>query len=84
MLIGCTANIFFFLHDASPLPAERQEIYADVRNDKIYTLGGLFEGAQNVSDNFLEYDATRNVWTELSPLPEARLGLVLLIQMKLS
>ncbi|MEL7434758.1 MAG: kelch repeat-containing protein [Chloroflexota bacterium] len=58
--------------DASPLPAERQEIYADVRDDRIYTLGGLFEGAQNVSDNFLEYDATRDVWTELSPLPKAR------------
>ena len=58
--------------DASPLPAERQEIYADIRDDKIYTLGGLFEGAQNVSDNFLEYDAARDIWTELSPLPEAR------------
>ena len=58
--------------DVSPLPAERQEIYADVRNDKIYTLGGMSEGAQNVSDNFLEYDAARDVWTELNPLPEAR------------
>lgn len=58
--------------EASPLPAERQEIYADVRNDRIYTLGGLFEGAQSVSDDFLEYDANRDVWTELSPLPEAR------------
>ncbi|MGD1941029.1 MAG: Kelch repeat-containing protein [Leptolyngbyaceae cyanobacterium] len=58
--------------EALPLPADRQDIYADVRNDRIYTLGGLFEGAQNVSDNFLEYDATRDVWTELSPLPEAR------------
>ncbi|PZD73223.1 N-acetylneuraminate epimerase [Acaryochloris thomasi RCC1774] len=58
--------------DAAPLPAEVQEIYADIRNDKIYTLGGLFEGAQSVSDNFLEYDATRDTWTELSPLPEAR------------
>ena len=58
--------------EASPLPAERQEIYADVRNDRIYTLGGMSEGAQNVSDNFLEYDATRDVWNELTPLPEER------------
>ena len=58
--------------EAAPLPAERQELYADVRNDRIYTLGGLSEGAQNVSDDFLEFDAARDVWTELSPLPEAR------------
>ncbi|MBE9059512.1 kelch repeat-containing protein [cf. Phormidesmis sp. LEGE 11477] len=58
--------------DASPLPVERQEIYADVRDDRIYTLGGLFAGAQNVGDDFLEYDASRDVWTELSPLPETR------------
>ena len=58
--------------DASPLPVETQEIYADVRNDKIYTLGGLSEGAQTVLDDFLEYDAARNLWTKLSPLPEAR------------
>ena len=58
--------------DASPLPVETQEIYADVRNNKIYTLGGLSEGAKTVLDDFLEYDAARNVWTKLSPLPEAR------------
>lgn len=58
--------------DVSPLPVERQEIYADVRDDKIYTLGGLFEGAQNVGDNFLEYDASLDIWAELTPLPEAR------------
>lgn len=58
--------------DVSSLPGERQEIYADVRDNKIYTIGGLFEGAKNVSDNFLEYDAAGDIWTELSPLPEAR------------
>lgn len=58
--------------EVSPLPAERQEIYADVRDDRIYTLGGLFEGAQSVSNDFLEYDASSDAWTELSPLPEAR------------
>lgn len=58
--------------DASPLPTERQEIYADVRDDKIYTLGGMSEDAQNVSDDFLEYDAARDTWTVLNPLPEAR------------
>ncbi|MEL6555290.1 MAG: kelch repeat-containing protein [Cyanobacteria bacterium J06621_11] len=58
--------------DATPLPAERQEIYADVRDERIYTLGGLFEGAQNVADDFFEYDAAGDAWTELSPMPEAR------------
>ena len=58
--------------DASPLPVETQEIYADVRNNKIYTLGGLSEGAKTVLNDFLEYDAAENVWTKLSPLPEAR------------
>ena len=71
-ITGVAAETDLQWMDASPLPVERQEIYADIRDGKIYTLGGLFEGAQNVSDNFLEYDATRDVWTVLNPLPEAR------------
>ena len=58
--------------EAAPLPAERQEIYADVKDNKIYTLGGMSEGAQTISDNFFEYDVARDVWSELSPLPEVR------------
>ncbi|MEO0377477.1 MAG: kelch repeat-containing protein [Cyanobacteria bacterium P01_A01_bin.17] len=66
------AQTDFQWKDASPLPAEVQEIYADAKDNKLYTVGGLFGDAKNVSDNFLEYDATKDAWTELSSLPEAR------------
>ncbi len=62
----------FQWQEASPLPAEVQEIYTDIRGNRIYTLGGLFESARSVSDSFLEYDAAEDTWTELTPLPDAR------------
>lgn len=57
---------------AFPLPHPTQEMYADVWNERIYTLGGLSNKAQIVLDSFLEYDPIAGSWKKLANLPEAR------------
>lgn len=56
----------------APMPVGQQEIYADVRDGKIYTAGGLSNGAKVVSKQVFVYDPDQDIWSNLAPMPEPR------------
>ncbi|WP_366523853.1 kelch repeat-containing protein [uncultured Algimonas sp.] len=58
--------------ESAPLPSPRQEIYATTFDGRIYTAGGLTDGATVVKDDFLVYDPANNRWDQLPDLPSAR------------
>jgi N-acetylneuraminic acid mutarotase len=57
---------------AAPPTIARQELYPEVLNGKIYVAGGLLNPRTQFSAHFEAYDPTKNAWTVLRPLPEAR------------
>lgn len=56
---------------ASPT-LERQELYPEILDGKIYVVGGLRNQNTDYSSYFEAYDPSRKAWTRLAPLPEAR------------
>lgn len=51
---------------------ERQELYPEVLDGKVYVLGGLRNPNTDYSAYFEAYDPSRDTWSRLAPLPEAR------------
>jgi N-acetylneuraminic acid mutarotase len=58
--------------EAAPPALERQELYPEVLDGKIYVVGGLRNPNTDYSSYFEAYDPSRNAWTRLAPLPAAR------------
>jgi N-acetylneuraminic acid mutarotase len=51
---------------------ERQELYPEVVDDRIYVAGGLLNPNTGVSAHFDAYDPVTDAWDRLATLPQAR------------
>lgn len=51
---------------------ERQELYPEVLDGKVYVVGGLRNPNTDYSSYFEAFDPPRDAWTRLAPLPDAR------------
>lgn len=57
---------------AAPAALERQELYPEVLDGKIYVVGGLRNPNSDYSAYFEAYDPAKDSWSPLAPLPEPR------------
>ncbi|MCT2583842.1 Kelch repeat-containing protein [Actinophytocola gossypii] len=57
---------------AAPMAVERQELYPEVVDGRIYVAGGLLNPNTGLSAHFEAYDPRRDRWNQLATLPEAR------------
>lgn len=57
---------------AAPMALERQELYPEVVDGKIYVAGGLLNPNTGLSAHFDAYDPATDRWNRLATLPEAR------------
>lgn len=58
--------------DAAPMALERQELYPEAVDGRIYVAGGLLNPNTGVSAHFDAYDPQDDAWHRLAPLPAAR------------
>lgn len=58
--------------EREPMALERQEIYPEVFDDRIYIAGGLLNPNTGVSAHFDVYDPATDTWERLATMPEAR------------
>lgn len=58
--------------ERAPMALERQELYPEVVDDRIYVAGGLLNPNTGVSAHFDAYDPATDAWDRLATLPQAR------------
>jgi N-acetylneuraminic acid mutarotase len=58
--------------EGAPMALERQELYPEVVDDRIYVAGGLLNPNTGVSAHFDAYDPATDAWERLATLPQAR------------
>lgn len=58
--------------ERAPMALERQELYPEVVDDRIYVAGGLLSPNTGVSAHFDAYDPVADSWERLATLPQAR------------
>ncbi|WP_207915495.1 kelch repeat-containing protein [Micromonospora sp. 15K316] len=56
----------------APMALERQELYPESFNGRIYVAGGLLNPNTGASAHFDAYDAAADRWVQLATLPDAR------------
>lgn len=59
-------------HAREPMALERQELYPEVLDGRIYVAGGLLNPNTGVSAHFDAYDPATDTWHQLATLPAAR------------
>ncbi|MFD7024445.1 Kelch repeat-containing protein [Promicromonospora sukumoe] len=58
--------------ERAPMALERQELYPEVVDDRIYVAGGLLNPNTGVSAHFDAYDPATDSWDRLATMPQAR------------
>ncbi|MGY0385592.1 Kelch repeat-containing protein [Nocardioides sp. WG-D5] len=58
--------------ERAPMALERQELYPEVVDDRIYVAGGLLNPNTGVSAHFDAYDPGADAWNRLATMPQAR------------